>query len=190
MFNTSKIIRITLGVILYCIFGNIAQSATVEVQPLSLTVNQSQTFSLDIKISDVTDLYAYQFEIGYDPLILQATSITEGSFLSGGGTTNFTAGDIDNTAGTISLTANTLQGLISGVSGPGILATIGFGPSGIGSSTVSLSNVLLLDSGLNEISASTGNGNVTVSSVPIPATVWLFGSALAGLGLFGKRRKD
>jgi hypothetical protein len=28
-----------------------------------------------------------------------------------------------------------------------------------------------------------------VAAVPVPAAVWLFGSALAGMGLTGKRRK-
>jgi len=31
--------------------------------------------------------------------------------------------------------------------------------------------------------------NITTSAVPVPAAVWLFGSALAGMGIIG-RRKD
>lgn len=33
------------------------------------------------------------------------------------------------------------------------------------------------------------NYTLTVSSVPVPAAVWLFGSALAGMGVIGRRKK-
>jgi hypothetical protein len=32
--------------------------------------------------------------------------------------------------------------------------------------------------------------NISSAAVPIPAAVWLFGSALAGLGIFGRRKND
>ena len=34
------------------------------------------------------------------------------------------------------------------------------------------------------------NFNLNISTVPIPAAVWLFGSALAGLGVFGRRKSS
>ena len=40
------------------------------------------------------------------------------------------------------------------------------------------------------ISDTTGlDATITVTAVPIPATIWLFGSALVGLGVFGRRKK-
>src|SRR5271165_813903 len=82
---------------------------TLSISPASSTVSNGSTFSMDVNISDVTDLSAFQFDLSFDPSILQATgTITEGNFfLSGGG---FVPGTIDNSLGTITFNANTLLG--------------------------------------------------------------------------------
>lgn len=43
--------------------------------------------------------------------------------------------------------------------------------------------------GATTTSYGTGWHELTVTAVPVPAAVWLFGSALSGIGLFGRRRK-
>ncbi|MGZ8217239.1 NF038129 family PEP-CTERM protein [Methylomagnum sp.] len=58
--------------------------------------------------------------------------------------------------------------------------------------TTDLTNgsALTVDLGLNGATSVTNFSDATtVAAVPIPATVWLFGSALAGLGIIGKRRQ-
>ena len=35
---------------------------------------------------------------------------------------------------------------------------------------------------------SVSGNTITVSAVPVPAAVWLFGSALAGFGVFGRKK--
>jgi len=55
------------------------------------------------------------------------------------------------------------------------------------------SNVTLIFTGFQDEPASNegwglDNVNVSVNSVPIPATVWLFGSAVASVGFVGRRR--
>ena len=42
--------------------------------------------------------------------------------------------------------------------------------------------------GFSRWNAGVDNYQLTVSAVPIPAAVWLFGSALAGLGVIGRRK--
>ena len=64
----------------------------VSVQPLSSGVSLGSNFTLDINIANVTDLYAFQFDIGFGPSVLQATSVVEGSFLPSGGFTFFIPG--------------------------------------------------------------------------------------------------
>jgi hypothetical protein len=94
-----------------------------------LTAGSATAFSVGtvpISISGVSDLYDYQFDVGFDPSVLQLQSVTESSFLSGAGTTFFLPGFIDNTLGTASFIADTLIGPISGASGAGILVELNF----------------------------------------------------------------
>lgn len=130
--------------------------------------------------------------MAFDPLILAATSITEGPFLAGGGTTDFIAGTIDNTGGTIVFTAGTLLGALAGVSGDGTLATIGFQALSTGTSVISLSNVILLDAILTDITADTVDGSVTVriaTAVPEPSTWVLLATGCTALLAYGWGRR-
>jgi general secretion pathway protein D len=164
--------------------------AIVSIDPSSLNLPAGQTFSVDVSIPNVADLFAFQFDLGFDPTVLSATGITEGSFLSGGGATFFIPGTIDNTLGTISFTANTLLGNVPGVTGRGILAIANFAALASGTSPVNLSNVIVLDSNLSDIPFSTAGGSVTVASstaIPEPSSLLLFTSGLLSLGICGRR---
>lgn len=155
---------------------------TISVQPSTLNVGEGQTFSLDVAIANVTDLYAFQFDLGFDPTILEAESVTEGSFLSSGGSTIFFPGTIDNVGGTIAFNADTLVGAIAGVSGSGTLASVEFYALGTGTSVISLANVELLDSNFNLIDFSATNGSV-ISTIPEPSSSVFIGAALLLLAL-------
>jgi general secretion pathway protein D len=113
--------------------------------------------------------------------VLSAVSITEGAFLPRGGATFFIPGTIDNTVGSITFTADTLQTAIAGVSGSGIFATIDFQALALGTSAITLSNVILLDSNLAEIPVNTVDGNISVSAVPEPSPTFLLALGLAGM---------
>jgi hypothetical protein len=163
---TSKVVAISLLSLLA------AGAATLSIDPSSTTVPIGDQVSLNIKISGVTDLFAFQFDLGFDPTVLSASSISEGSFLPIGGATVFIAGTIDNVGGTISGTADSLSGAIPGVTGDGVLATAVFNAVGLGTSTISISNITLLDSSLNPIDSSSTGGSVDVvaSLVPEPGS--------------------
>lgn len=158
---------------------------TLSIDPPSQGANVGDSFSLDVSITEVTDLFAYQFDIAFDPAVLEAQSITEGSLLPTGGSTFFIPGTIDNIVGTISLTADSLIGAISGVTGSGLLANVTFTALMVGESPISPLNSILLDSNFSNIAlASQSGGSVTVqqgTAVPLPSSIVLLGAGLLGM---------
>ena len=110
----------------------------------------SDAFDIGINIYDVIDLDSGQFDLTFDPAVVNVTSVSSGEI---GGTTipidswNFTD------AGTIRVLFN-LQG-VAGVGGGGQIATISFETTGMAgdSSVLELSGGLLVDRGSNETPA-------------------------------------
>lgn len=165
-----------------------AQAAPLlSIEPSSLSVGGGQTFTIQVSVADAVDLYAWQLDLGFDPTILNANSIDEGPFLATGGSTFFIPGTIDNTAGSISFTGNSLLTAISGVNGSGVLATVSFTAVGAGTSPVNLFNVELLDSSLSGTDTTVANGSVT-TVVPEPTGLGFAGFGLVALALLWQRR--
>lgn len=162
-----------------------ASAATVQIDPASTIM--AGTGALNVRITDVVDLYAWQFDLAFDPVLLAANAASEGAFLSGGGTTFFSVITLDNTTGTVTL-LNTLIGPEPGVSGSGTLATIHFVALSAGTSAITLSNIVLLDSILGDIPADVRNGSVTAvpgAVIPEPNSGFLLAS-VSGLALVGR----
>src|SRR5690349_16751681 len=86
-------------------FTNIASADVVSIQPPATNQASGDTFTVDVNVSGVADLYAFQFDLTFDPTLLFAVLVTEGGFLPGGGTTFFIPGTIDNVGGDITATA-------------------------------------------------------------------------------------
>jgi hypothetical protein len=183
-----KILHLALLSFVVIVFGAVPARAdsVVSIQPSVSIPGVGETFDVLVEISSVSDLYAFQFDISFDPAILSAIDVTEGSFLPGGGFTFFIPGSIDNIGGSISFTADILLTAVSGVSGSGTLADLQFQALTVGTSPVNLSNVILLDSNLSDIPYNTSNGSV--SPVPEPSTMLLLGSGLIGLAGYGRKK--
>ena len=160
-----------------------AQTAVRAAPVLSIDVGSQISIGgvvdAEVNIADAADLYAFQFDLAFNPAVVVAVSVTEGSFLASAGGTFFGPGTIDNLAGTISFICNTLIGLIAGGQWqrhPGDDQVFRSRP---GTSVLSLSNVILLDSALGDIDATVRNGAVDV--VPEPATLLLVSTGVAAL---------
>lgn len=184
-----RVARVALFLGLVLNYGLVPATAvpTLSIVPSSQTVPPGQSFALDVTMTDVLDLYAFQFDLEFDPLILSATSVTEGPFLPTGGATAFIPGFIDNTMGNITFIADTLQTAIVGVNGSGTLATVNLQALTLGTSSITLANVILLDSNLGDITSNTVDGSVTVqaTAIPEPSTWLLLATGLVGLLAFG-----
>jgi len=146
----------------------------------SVTVSVGDTFTIPISISDAVDLASWQFDLAFDPAIVQANLVSEGPFMSSFGTTLFTPGVIDNGTGLISLVADLYVDLPPNPSGNGVLANIDFLALAPGVSPLTFSNVFL---NLSDQDFEIVTGQIT--AVPEPATLMLLGG---GLALFGMRR--
>ena len=105
-------------------------------------IHIGDTFTFDVRAENVSDLAGWQFDITYDPSILESIEVSEGDFLkTDGGATFFQSGSIDNAAGKI---AGLIAGRISegGLSGSGSLLKVEFKAKSEGETKVALSNFL------------------------------------------------
>ena len=106
-------------------------------------IDAGDTFRFEIKAEDIYNLAGWQFDITYDSAVLEAVEVNESDFLkTGGGTTFFQRGTIDNQAGKI-------KGLSSarlsedGVSGTGTLLSVTFTAKTAGQTRLKLDNFQL-----------------------------------------------
>ena len=103
-------------------------------------IHREDTVTLDIRAENVFDLAGWQFDIAFDPAILEAVDVSEGGFLkTDGGTTFFQSGSIDNASGKITgLSAIRLS--TQGVSGTGTLLQVTFKAKSAGETELALQN--------------------------------------------------
>ena len=130
------------------------------------SVRVGDAFTVHVSAEKVTDLAGWQFDLTFDPDVLEAVEVSEGDFLKrGGGTTFFQKGTIDNAAGKIeSISA----ALISkgGVTGTGVLSSVTFSAKSGGNSQLALHNFQLGTSTGDVIPAGVRNFTITVESQP------------------------
>lgn len=105
-------------------YDGIFTPVSISVMPHRNTARFNASFTIDIEISNATDLYSWQLNLTWRADVLAATNATEGPFLKSGGATAFNA-TIDNAAGAI-FANSTLLGAGSGVNGTGIVANVTF----------------------------------------------------------------
>ena len=125
-------------------------------------IRVGETFILDIRAENVFNLAGWQFNLAFDPAILEAVGVSEGDFLkSDGGTTFFQSGRIDNAAGKIT---GLIAGRISdgGASGSGSLLQVEFKAESEGETKLALEDF--------ELGSITGE-NIPASPLEIRITV-------------------
>jgi hypothetical protein len=145
-----------------------AEFPQVSVYPPSQTVDAIRNvFTMNVCISDVFNLYAYEFKLYYNSTVLNGTSVAEGPFLEESGQTPFfyikDFTDHYNSTHGIVWIDSTLIGNVLGIDGDGVLATIKFNATAPGNSTsLSLRDVELSDPNENPIPYVSFDGTVTI----------------------------
>ena len=164
----------------------------VSIEPADQTVYYGETVNANIDIQNVTDLYAFDLDVYYNPALLSLVNVTEGAFLPTGGATDFFVVDDTSTPGAIYDIVDLLLTAVSGVSGSGTLAALQFQVvNGYGQTPITLApgsssaGSPLLDSNFNPIDATFNSGLV---QTPEPATYGLVGSGLIGLAWFLRKK--
>ena len=103
-------------------------------------IHLGDTFTLDISAETVFDLAGWQFDIAFDPAALEAIDVSEGNFLkTGGATTFFQGGSINNAAGKIT-GLNSARISAQGVTGTGTLLQVNFKAKSGGETKLELQN--------------------------------------------------
>ena len=112
-----------------------------------------EIFTVDLYAENVTDLAEWQFDIAFDPLLLEVLEVHKGYLLeSAGAVTAFQKGTIDNQTGKITGIRNATRDGNS-VSGTGLLLSVTFAAKADSETQLRLNNFRLVDSTGREIPA-------------------------------------
>ena len=130
------------------------------------SVRVGDTFTVRVNAEKVTDLAGWQFNLTFNPDVLEVVEVNEGDFLkTDGGTTFFQEGTIDNAGGKI---AGLSSALISknGGTGTGTLLSVVFSAKAEGNSQMALHNFQLGTITGEVIPAGMRDFAITVESKP------------------------
>jgi hypothetical protein len=140
----------------------VAPNTKVRLEPAHSAVGLNETFTIQVMIEEAHNLGAFQFELAYDPSILQVKEVALGDFLASTGRSAVPIGpEVENEDG------RTTFGAISfgdkpGPGGTGILATITWFARGQGNTMLDLLNVQVLDTVTNAQLVAVEGGRVVV----------------------------
>ncbi|HEX28622.1 TPA: T9SS type A sorting domain-containing protein, partial [Candidatus Poribacteria bacterium] len=135
------------------------------VRPSLVSAKVGGEIEVRVSAEHVAHLAGCQFDLRFDPDLLEVISVEEGEFMGLDGVETFWRDpDIDNDVGLISGAAITRKGG-TGVEGSGTVAIIKFKAKNAGSSLLKLENVTLSDVDLNPIGVNVVTASVKIGEV-------------------------
>lgn len=141
-------------------FSGEASVPLIAFQPNLHETFRDEAFSLNITVSNVTDLYLWVVNVEWNSTVLDFLQYVEGPFLKQGGET--TIMDSGVSPGKISELACTLLGDVAGVNGSGTLVTLTYTALTVGTTSVNITFSDLLNSAGQSISHETGEATIKV----------------------------
>ena len=95
-----------------------------------------QSFTVNLVVSNATDLFSAPLQIKYDPKVLKLNDVTQGNLMSSDGQQAVFAKNIQNDTGEADVTLNRMTGT-TGITGSGMLATLSFTTLARGATSIS-----------------------------------------------------
>ncbi len=192
--------RFIFGAILLSVSATSQAALVLGFSPSSQTVSVGSSLGVDLTISGLGNfapdsLGAFDVDVLFDNSILGFTGAIYGDPVLGDQLDLFSLGSFTGTthtpgAGAVNLfqlSFDTVSDLDTMQADSFTLATLTFDALAIGSSSLNFGSITLSDAIGGALTANTAPGQVNV--VPIPAAIWLFGTALLALVGLSRRRK-
>lgn len=147
-----------------------AQEAAVVVAPAEISVPAGDRFEMDIAISGVQDLGAFELSVSYDPALIQVDRVTLGDFVGSTDRAVVPLGPIiDQAGGRLDVGALT-TGALPGAQGTGVLVTLECTAMRAGEGQVALTEIRLSDTKAQSIAATTADAKVTFTGTVVVPT--------------------
>ncbi|MEK6945597.1 MAG: MopE-related protein [Nanoarchaeota archaeon] len=168
--------RILFAVLFVFLIGFTSAAVNLSFSPSSQQVGNGTNFGVNVSVSNVTDLYSFQFDLTYNSSVLQYIGISSGPFLNSDGASIFQVPPNSSSPGVLRNYAATRIGVTNGVSGNGVIAQLIFRGLNFGNSNFVLSNDSLYDSNSTNpqlIVHNTLIGNVTIINCDVDGDTFL-----------------
>ena len=157
--------RIVCMFILLMLAGMIASNPTlaavssIKVTPSSIERSTGDEFSIEIAVDPAgNEVFGVQYDLVFDPAVLQVVNQTAGDFLSqDGANTIEVVNRFNNTVGKLEY-GETRMGVEDGVTDPGVLTRITFRVIGDHGSNLELTNVIVSNPDAEKIPSSVEDG--------------------------------
>ena len=143
---------------------------TVKISPTTQDVSTGQSFIINVVIDPHTAIAGAQFNLQFDPSLIQVNSVTEGNiFKQNGANTIFSPGTIDNDIGVVKHVYGNTLGAGETVSLVGTFAVIRATSKNVGVSqidlvTIGAISVKVSDSSGNVVPVNIENGSVNIQN--------------------------
>ena len=130
------------------------------VNPSAVSIANGNDVTLEVKVANVENLVGFQFDVTYDPRVLEFVGAYEGTLLNSDGQSTFCMNGTAESGYVKNILC--IRFGSTGIAGNGVLEQLAFKGIAIGESDVILSNVKIVDSSTNEIPVANSKGTVVV----------------------------
>jgi hypothetical protein len=124
--------------------GALAEPATVSFDPTQVNeLSPGEQFTINLAIADISNLFGWQINVTFNPSVLNAVRVMEGSFLRSVNKTSMPKPVLDNSRGFVLAAVSLMPPYPSvGATGSGILANMTFSVKSSGGSTLHFDETL------------------------------------------------